>query len=373
MAKDYYEILGVSKSASKDEIKRAYKKLAKKHHPDMNKDDPDATEKFKELNEAASVLGNEEKRQQYDNIGHSAFEHASKSGGTGDFSGFDYSSFAGGFDDIFEMFTRGFGGFGRHSQRRGDDLRYDLTMSLEEAAEGAKKTIKVRKHVTCEACSGKGGTGVKTCDTCKGQRMVRRMQRTPFGVFQTQSVCTACAGTGETIDDECNACSGEGVRIETVELDVKIPIGVDNGTRVRVSREGDAGPRGSPSGDLYIFITIPEHPIFERQHDDLLIEAPISFSTAVLGGTITVPTLDGEADVKIPKGTQSHTIFRLRGKGISDLHTHRKGDQFVKVVINTPDHLTKKQEKALKDYADLEEDDESLLKEMVSKLKKGFK
>ncbi|MDD9953722.1 MAG: molecular chaperone DnaJ [Candidatus Woesearchaeota archaeon] len=369
---DYYELLGVSKQASRDEIKKAYKKLAKKYHPDLNKDNPDAAEKFKEINEAAAVLGDEQKRQQYDQMGHAGFQQSARAGGGAGpgFSGFDFSGFSGGFgdfDDIFEMFT----GRGRRRTIRGEDLRYDMSLTLEEAAFGTEKNIKLRKHIPCEECDGKGGKDVQSCTTCSGRGVVMQAKRTPFGVFQTQTTCQQCSGAGQEIKDMCKSCDGEGVQFDTKELDVTIPAGVDTGTRVRVQGEGDAGPRGSQAGDLYLFISVEQHPIFKRQGDDIHLEAPINFATAVFGGEITVPTLDGEAVVKIPKGTQSHTIFRLKGKGAEVLNYRGRGDQYVQLVVETPEKLSKKQEKALKEYAELSDDEPH--KSLFSKLKDHFK
>jgi len=373
MAKDYYKTLGVDKNASRDEIKSAYKRLAKKHHPDLNKDDSSAAEKFKEINEAAAVLGDEEKRQQYDSMGHDAFEHAGRGGGFNqDFSGFDFSGFQQGgfdFDSIFDMFTGGFSG-GRRT-RRGDDLRYDVTLTLEEAAEGVAQRISLRKLVVCTSCAGAGGKGQKQCASCHGHGVVRQARRTPFGVFQTQTTCKTCEGSGESFDTLCDTCDGQGRVSKTVQLDVDIPAGVDNGTRVRVSGEGDAGPRGSRAGDLYLFITVKPHPVFQREGNDIVLDAPVSFSTAVFGGEITVPTLSGDANVKIPRGTQSHTMFRLRGKGMPNVHGHGHGDAYVRVMLETPEKLTKKQEQALKEYADLVDNEPhmGLFKKLKEKLK----
>lgn len=368
MARDYYEILGVPKGASRDEIKKAYKKLAKQYHPDLNKDDPKAAEKFKELSEAASVLGDEERRKQYDQMGHAAFEQAGRGQG---FSGFDFSDFQQGFGfdfgDIFEMFT---GGSGRTRQRRGDDLRYDIEITLEEAADGVERTLKLRKHVPCQECHGQGGQGVKQCPTCHGRGMVRQTRRTPFGVFQTSGTCRECGGSGEIIEQLCEYCEGHGIITGTKEIKVDVPAGVDEGTRVRIAGEGDAGPRGAQPGDLYLFVHMRDHPIFKREHNDIYLDAPVSFPTLVFGGDITVPTLGGEAKVHIPKGTQTGTMFRLRGKGLPDVHGRGKGDQYVRTVVETPEKLTKKQEKALKEYAEMTDNEPH--KGLFRKIKESF-
>lgn len=352
MAKDYYEILGVNRDATRDEIKKAYKKLAKKYHPDLN-DGEEAEKKFKEINEAAAVLGDEEKRKQYDSVGHDAFEQAGRGGAGGfDFSGFDFSGFGGSFEDIFEMFTGGFGGRGR-TRQRGEDLRYDIELTLLEAADGVEKEITLRKKVPCSTCDGKGGSGIEQCGTCKGHGIVRQTRRTPFGVFQTTGTCPQCNGAGSEFKNPCSTCNTQGTVTDRTNLNVQIPAGVDNGTRVRIPGEGDAGPRKSQPGDLYLFVHVKPHPLFRRDGNDIHLDAPIDFTTAVFGGTITVPTLKGEAKVKIPKGTQTGTKFRLQDKGVPDVRTGRRGSQYVRLKIETPQKLTKKQEKALKEYANL--------------------
>lgn len=368
MAKDYYAILGVSKDASREEIKKAYKKLAKKYHPDVNKE-PEAEQKFKDVNEAAAVLGDEEKRRQYDSVGHDAFTQGARSGGG--FSGFDFSGFGADMDfgDIFEsFFGGGFGDmFGR--RRRGADLRYDLDLTLKEAAEGVSKSIRVRKKSTCGACGGTGGEKTEQCGTCRGQGRVRQMQRTPFGVFQTTTACPECRGQGIRIVTPCGQCGGDGVVVETRELNVDIPAGVEEGSRLRVPGEGEAGPRGN--GDLYVFISVKQHPLFERQGRDLLLEAPITFFQAVFGDEIQVPTLDGKAKLKIPAGTQSGTTFRLRGKGIPSLHGGGRGDELVTVQVETPKKLTKKQREALERASDAF-GDKRPSKGLFEKLKESF-
>jgi molecular chaperone DnaJ len=352
---DYYELLGVDKSASREQIKKAYKKLAKKYHPDLNKDDPEAEKKFKEVNEAAAILGDEEKRRQYDSVGHEAFTQGARSGGAGH-SGFDYSNFGAGadfgdiFDNLGDIFGFNiFGGQGGRGRRnRGADLRYDLTLTLEQAASGVHERIKVRKKSICEACDGSGGSKIETCGSCHGTGYVKQMRRTPFGIFQTTGPCPSCGGQGKRILEPCEKCHGDGTVIKTKELDVEIPAGVEDGNRLRVTGEGEAAAHGGQPGDLYLFISIEPHEIFERHGDDIYLEAPISFFQATFGDEIEVPIIDGKARVKIPAGTQSGTTFRLKEKGIQGLHSRRPGDQFVKVQVVTPKKLNKKQEKALK-------------------------
>lgn len=371
MTRDYYEILGVPRTASKEEIKKAYKSLAKKYHPDLNKE-ANASEKFKEINEAAAVLGDDKKRQNYDQMGHSAFQQRSRQAGAQP-EDFDFSQYRGqgfDFDDIFDMFFSG--GRGRQAVR-GDDLRYDLDLTLEEAAFGIKKKITLRKHERCAECNGKGGKNIETCTACRGQGVVRQARQTPFGVFQTTGPCRQCGGTGQLIKTVCKECEGEGVvnRPKTIEVD--IPAGVDEGTRVRVPGEGNAGPRGSAAGDLYLFISVDPHPVFTRKGFDIHLDAPISFPLAVFGGEIEVPTLDGKAKLKIPKATQTHTVFRLRDKGAQELHGNGRGDQYVRVVIQTPDKLSKQEEKALREFAGDSDQDEKLQKGLFAKIKESFK
>ena len=353
LSKDYYKILGVKKDASKEEIKKAYKKLAKKYHPDLNKD-PDAAEKFKEVNEAAAVLGDPQKRQQYDQYGTADFGQ-----GQG-FGGFDFSDFASkGFDfeNIFEnLFSgMGFGGFGGRRQRsnRGRDLVFDMSITLEEAAKGVKKKIDIDKQVECEACKGTGaekGSKMKTCEQCNGTGVSRQTRRTPFGVFQTQTTCRQCQGRGEYIEEPCPECQGQGRYEKEVQVEVKIPAGVDTGTQVRLKGEGEAGFQGSTPGDLYIRIRVKPHKIFERQGKELYLKAPLPFATACLGGELEVPTLDGKTKIKIPAGTQSGVIFRIKDKGIPDLHGYGKGGLNVEVYIDVPKKLNKKQKELLKEF-----------------------
>lgn len=350
--KDYYKVLGVEKNASKEEIKKAYKKLAKQYHPDINKDDG-ATDKFKELNEAASILGDDQKRQQYDQYGSAAFQNGGN--GASGFGGFDFSGFSGGagmdFDDLFESFFGGGRRTRRQSVQKGADLREDVTIDLEEAATGVSKEIRVRKRVKCSSCDGEGGKNVKTCATCHGHGVVQQTRRTPFGMFATNTQCPTCGGAGKTFEHPCRTCDATGVVMDHKKISVDIPAGVENGMRLRVSGEGDAGLRDGPSGDLYLFISVEEHEFFDREGENLHIEIPISFVQAALGDEIEVPTLFGRAKLKIPSGTETDTVFRLRDKGLPVIQSSRTGDQFVKVIIDVPKKLNSKQKKALEDFA----------------------
>ncbi len=349
--KDYYETLGVNKDDSKEEIKRAYKKLAKKYHPDLNKSE-DAAEKFKEINEAAAVLGDDQKRQQYDQFG--TADLSGMGGGGFDFS--DFANFGFDFGDIFDsFFGKGFGGFGGAGRRgprqvHGDNLRFGMEITLEEAATGTKKTVIIPRHETCGKCKGLGGTDVKKCPECNGEGVIRQTQRTPFGIFSTTRTCRRCNGEGEVVKDICEYCDGIGKVKKDRKLEIEIPAGVEEGTRLRVAGEGEAGERGGPSGDLYVLIHIKPHKIFNRRGNDLYIEVPITFSEAALGTTIEVPTLEGNAKLKIPSGTQPGTVFRMKGKGIPDVHGYGKGSQNVMVNVQVPEKLTKKQKEILKQF-----------------------
>lgn len=350
MSKDYYKILGVDKSASREEIKKAYKTLAKKYHPDLNKDS-DAQEKFKEINEAASILGDDEKRKMYDQYGDSAFKHGAGGQGFSGFeSGFDFGS---GFDfeDVFEMF---FGGSTsrRRSRSRGSDLRYDLELSLDEAAFGVEKSIKVEKKNVCDACEGLGGVDFNTCSTCQGSGQVKITKRTPFGAFQTVTTCNDCKGLGKVPKDACKVCKGHGSKFGEKTIKIKIPQGVDSGSRVRISGEGEPGTLGSEPGDLYIFIRVKPHEFFEREGNDLHIEVPISITQAVFGDSIEIPTLKGRAKIKIPSGTQPGTIIKMRGKGVPYSDGFGAGDQNVHVNVEVPRKLSKSQEELLRKFAE---------------------
>jgi molecular chaperone DnaJ len=366
--KDYYKILGVGKNATKEEIKKAYKKLAKKYHPDLNKS-KDAAEKFKEINEAAAVLADDEKRSQYDQFGTTADQFGAGRG----FEGFDFSDFMsdiGGFgfdfDSIFESFLGGSSPFRTRrtrARRRGADLRYDLEITLEEAAAGVTKHIVIPRLEPCSKCHGSGAESdadIINCPDCNGSGMQRRTQRTPFGIFSTTTTCGKCRGSGKYIKEECKVCDGTGVVKKTRKLEVKVPAGAEEGTNLRITREGEAGEKGAEPGDLYIIIHIKEHEIFERHGDDIYVKIPVPFTIAALGGEIEVPTLEKKVKLKIPPGTQNSTIFRMKGKGIPYLHGHGQGNENVEVVIEVPEKLSKKQKELLREFG------------KESKKKKGF-
>ncbi|MGM0602128.1 MAG: molecular chaperone DnaJ [Bacillota bacterium] len=355
MAKrDYYEILGVSRDADQKEIKKAYRNLAKKYHPDMNQDGKDTTEKFKEISEAYDILSDPDKRARYDQYGHSGINE----------NDFNFDDFArggfGGLDDIFDMFFGGgFGGMGgrqRRSPRRGADLQYRLQITFEEAAFGGKKEIRIPRDEVCDRCDGTGaepGSEVKTCPECNGQGQVRSTQNTPFGQFTQAKVCPRCGGEGKIISEPCSKCGGSGKVRKHRKLTVNIPAGVDTGTRLRMSGEGQAGEKGAPAGDLYILIEVDKHKIFDRKGDDVYCEVPISFVQATLGDKIKVPTLDGKVQFEIPEGTQPGTTFRLKNKGIAHLNGHGRGDQYIKVKVIIPKNLNKEQKKLLQDFAEM--------------------
>ncbi|MCK4589475.1 MAG: molecular chaperone DnaJ [Nanoarchaeota archaeon] len=354
MSKEYYKILGVSKEASKEEIKKAYKRLAKKYHPDINKE-PDAEAKFKEINEAVSVLADDNKRQRYDQFGTTDFGAGQGFGGAGfsDFMrGFDFGSFD--FDNIFDMF---FGGGRRRRSRasQGADLQYDLEISLEEAAFGVEKKIPLNKLDICKDCAGQGGD-LETCTGCGGHGFVRKTARTPFGMFQTQTACPKCRGSGSSLKKKCSKCDGEGrIRVKKT-ITVTIPPGVDSGNRLRVRGEGIAGENGGGTGDLFVVIYVRPDNVFKRDGDDLYLEVPISFTQAALGDEIEVPTLEGRAKLRIPAGTASHTLFKMKGKGIVDLEGYGRGDQMVRVEIQVPTKLNKKQKTLIKEMEKLEKE-----------------
>ncbi|PID65801.1 MAG: molecular chaperone DnaJ [Gammaproteobacteria bacterium] len=338
MSKDLYHILGVSKSASKDELKKAYRKLAMKYHPDRNPGNKEAETKFKEAKEAYEILNNEQKRQLYDQYG---YEAATGQGGMG--GGF-HSGGAADFGDIFgSVFGDMFGGGGGRSRaRRGSDLLFNLQLSLEDAVSGTQQTIKVPTQVACKACDGSGakkGSSKKTCGTCHGQGQVRMQQ----GFFAVQQTCPTCQGAGEVIENPCEACHGQGRVHDSKTLSVKIPAGVDNGDRIRLSGEGEAGEHGAPAGNLFVEVTVKPHKIFTRKGNDLYCEMPVSFATAALGGELEVPTLSGKGNLKIPAETQTGKLFKISGKGVKSVRNHTTGNLLVRVIVETPVNLNKEQ------------------------------
>ncbi len=363
MAKrDYYETLGVSKGASADEIKKAYRQKAKELHPDRNSDNPNAEEQFKAANEAYDVLKDADKKAAYDRYGHAAFEGgmgARPGGGAGGFRG--QGDFASAFSDVFDdlfgdfMGQRGGGGGGRSRAARGNDLRYNLRINLEDAFAGMQKTVTVPTSVTCNKCSGSGasdGSEPATCPTCSGMGKVRAQQ----GFFTVERTCPTCNGIGQIIKDPCRACQGAGRVEKEKSLSVNIPAGVETGTRIRLAGEGEAGLRGGPSGDLYIFIDVAEHQLFKRDGHDLYCRVPVSMAAAALGGDIEVPTIDGgKSRVKIPEGSQSGRQMRLRGKGMPALRGGQRGDMFIELAVETPVNLTARQRDLLKEFDELGE------------------
>jgi len=352
MAKrDFYEILGVNRDASDDEIKKAYRKLAMKYHPDRNPDNPKAEEQFKEAKEAYEILSDGQKRAAYDQYGHAGVDPQSGMGGGGAGMGGFADAFGDIFGDIFGGGRSG-GGGGRSNVYRGADLRYNLEISLEEAARGAETRIRIPTMEECEECDGSGakkGTEPKTCPTCNGHGQVRMQQ----GFFSIQQTCPKCHGTGRYIPTPCPSCHGAGRKKTHKTLSVKIPAGIDEGDRIRLSGEGELGVNGGPPGDLYVQVHLKEHAVFQRDHDDLHCEMPISFTVAALGGEIEIPTLDGVARLKIPAETQSGKVFRLRGKGIKGIRSVGHGDLLCHVAVETPISLTDRQKELLKEFEEI--------------------
>lgn len=361
--KDYYDVLGVSKTATADEIKKAYRKLARQYHPDVNKDNPEAAEKFKEASEAYSVLSDEQKRAQYDQFGHAAFENGG-AGGAGGFGGFEgFGGFGGGgMEDIFDMF---FGGQGRGSRgsnagpQRGADLRFDLEITFEEAAFGLEREISLYRDEQCPHCHGNGvepGSKVETCPECHGSGEIRFTQNTMFGQMTNVRPCPKCHGEGKIISEPCKECRGQGTVKKNKKLKVKIPAGVDNGSRLRVAGEGEAGVKGGPSGDLYVYLYVKPHKFFERDGTTVYCEVPINIVQATLGDEIKVPTLDGQVVMKVPEGTQPGKVLRLKGKGIPSLRNSTRGDQLVRIKVVVPQKLNEKQKDALRKFAEISKD-----------------
>lgn len=376
MAKrDYYEVLGVSKDASKDEIKKAYRKLSKKYHPDINKEEG-ADEKFKEITEAYEVLSDQNKRANYDQFGHSGPQ-----GGFGDqgFGGQDFSGFGGGFEDIFSTFFGG-GGAQRdpNAPRKGDDLQYTMTISFEEAVFGAEKEISIRKEVKCETCEGSGakpGSKKKTCHYCNGAGHVAVEQNTILGRVRTEKVCPVCNGTGEEIEEPCPTCHGKGTQTKNVKIKVKVPEGVDTDQQIRLAGEGAPGHNGGPQGDLYVVFRVKPSDKFIREGDDIFYNLKISFPQAALGDEVKVPTLDGEVILTVPEGTQDGKQFRMKDKGVKNVHGYGHGDLFVNINVVTPTKLSEKQKSLMREFAELSgeeiEEQPSNFKERARRFFKG--
>ena len=344
--KDFYEILGVQRNASDDEIKKSYRKLAMKYHPDRNKDDKESERKFKEVSAAYEILKDSEKRSAYDQYGHDAFRQGGMGGGQG------FGDFGGGFSDIFEeFFGGGFGGQSRQrGPQRGNDLRYNMSVSLQEAFNGKKSQIRIPSYDGCDLCSATGSadkSGPSTCSTCGGQGKVRSTQ----GFFSIERPCPTCGGEGSSIKNPCLKCSGTGQVKKQKTISVTIPAGVDTGTRIRISGEGEPGQRGAGNGDLYIFVEVQKDKLFEREEENIFCQIPISITTAILGGEVEVPTIEGKkARLNIPPGTQSETQFRLKGKGMSILRQTRRGDMYVEANVEIPVNLNSKQKAILQEF-----------------------
>ncbi|MEY2527247.1 MAG: molecular chaperone DnaJ [Verrucomicrobiota bacterium] len=350
--RDYYEVLGVKREATFEEVKRSYRQLAVKYHPDKNPDDPGAEEKFKEIGEAYDVLMDGDKRAAYDRFGHGAFQQGGGFGRGGFHDPFDiFREVFGGGGGIFETF---FGGEATRSEdrQRGSDLRYDMQITLEEAAFGVEKEIEIRKLGTCDKCEGTGaepGSRIINCPSCGGRGQVISSR----GFFQVSQTCPRCRGAGKIIDKPCRSCEGEGRVEKATRVKLKIPAGISTGSRLRSSRHGEAGIRGGPQGDLYVVVHVKEHSVFQREEDNLYCDVPIPFTTAALGGEADVPTLEGKADVKVPAGTQSGQVFRLRGKGITNVNGRDRGDLMARLIVEVPSHLNSEQRQKLEEFASL--------------------
>ena len=354
--RDLYEVLELKKGASEDEIKKAYRRLAKKYHPDLNPGDKTAEQKMKEVNAAYEVLSDPEKKQRYDQFGHAGIDpsYGAGAGGAGGFGGFqDF--------DLGDLFGSMFGGgFGGQQQRRGgpqrgENLRISLQLSFEEAAFGCEKSVSIARTESCKDCGGTGaqkGTSPETCPVCHGSGQVKTTQRTPFGVFASSGPCQNCRGTGRIVKDPCDKCHGTGKIRKNRTIKVKIPAGIDDGQTISLRGEGSAGVQGGPAGDLYVTVYVKEHPLFKRDGQDVLLEMPVTFVQASLGATITVPTIDGKVQYEMPEGTQTGTIFRLKGSGIPNVNGRGRGDQYVKVTVEIPKGLSREQKDLLRKFED---------------------
>ncbi len=374
--RDYYEVLGVDKNATDDDLKKAYRKLAKEYHPDLNPNDKEAEAKFKEVNEAYEVLSDSDKKARYDQFGHAGVDPSYGGGGSGGFGGF------GGFGDMGDIFESFFGGFGGSSRsnpnapRRGQDIRANINIDFMDACKGKKVEVRINKMETCPDCHGSGakaGTSSNTCPDCHGTGSVKVGQRTPFGMISSTKTCSRCNGKGKIIDSPCPKCSGQGRSRTAITKEIEIPAGIDDGQTLQVRGYGDAGINGGPAGDLNITVTVRPDPIFEREGYDIHTEIPITYTQATLGDEIVVPTIDGKVKYAVPEGTQTGTIFRLRGKGVKKLNRSDRGDQYVKVNVEVPSNLTKRQKDLLKEFeASLNEKNYQKRKSFFDKIKESF-
>ena len=372
--RDYYEVLGVSKTATDAEIKSAFRKLAKKYHPDVSKDE-NAAEKFKEVQEAYAVLSDPEKRKKYDQFGHSAFQN--NGGGAGGFQGFDGFDF-GGMGDIFDDILGGFG-FSSNSRRsangprKGNDVLYRMTISFDEAVHGCEKDIDLDTVDNCPNCHGEGGFNSKTCPECRGSGTITSEQRTMFGSFLSKTTCPECHGTGNIFEKKCPDCNGKGKIRKNKTITVTVPAGIDSGNRLRLTGKGEAGENGGRNGDLYLEFTVKDHDFYKRNEDDIYIDLPLTITEAVLGCTKEVPTIYGNVELTIPSGTQSLDKLRLRGKGIENVNTKRKGDMYAVVKVIMPEKLTKEQKSLFESLANTELDNSTVIKKYKKFLKDNDK
>lgn len=371
--RDYYEILDIDRQADEKDIKKAYRKMAMKYHPDRNKDDPDSEEKFKKINEAYEVLSDPDKRSRYDRFGHEGVNAGGQ--GFGGFSGAGGAGFEDIFGDIFDMFGGG-GSARKNRPAKGRDLQTEVVLEFKEAVFGIEKEIEIFRHEACSTCGGTGaepGTKIETCGTCGGTGEVRYAQRTPFGQFVNAKTCTTCGGDGKVFEKACHDCGGGGLKREKRKINLKIPAGVDNGSVMTLRGEGDPGTKGGPKGDVYVVIRVRDHEIFKRDGFDVLSEAKINIVQAALGDEIIVQTLDGKVKYEIVEGTQSGTVFRLKGKGIPVLNGYGRGDHYVKVVLETPRNLDEKQRQILKEFQKtLGDDVHEKKKGLFDKVKDAF-
>lgn len=376
--RDYYDVLGLKKGASVEDVKAAYKKLAKKYHPDLNREEG-AEEKFKEILEAYQVLSDPQKKANYDQFGHAAegfqgFQGFRGFGGRGfDFDFGDiFSGFGGGEFGFGEIFRQAFGGGRKAGPSRGANLRRDISLSFEEAVFGTEKTVEITRMEECSECKGKGGHGEEECSQCQGSGVVRQTRRTAFGMFSTQSTCPKCRGEGKTFKKECKKCGGRGRVKATRKIKVKVPAGISSGNHLRLHGQGSAGLRGGPAGDLFVVVFVEPNEVFKRDGADLFAEIPVSFAEAALGTSLDVPTLKGKATIKLPAGTQTGTIFRLKGKGVKRLNESGFGDEYVKVIVQTPEKLGKREKKLFEELAK-EEGLARKRKGFFEKVKKKFR